>query len=165
MCMLHIHIHHSVLQFAGIKCRHYYVCCRDGMARANSRPRLTTKKRPNQRASRKSFIYRIDSTSLCHFKYSDHSIQLNTFTHMMKELQSVVTPENTAVLPFLKHVNSLLHNAILTCKAALSQNECATESFKNEAENIAPGKKPDHQWRFKPTSKPPGRKRKGMIFR
>ena len=28
------------------------VCCRDGMARANSRPRLTTKKRPNQRASR-----------------------------------------------------------------------------------------------------------------
>ena len=47
------YIHHSVLQFAGIKCRHYYVCCRDGMARANSRPRLTTKKRPNQRASRK----------------------------------------------------------------------------------------------------------------
>ena len=38
---------------AGIKCRHYYVCCRDGLARTNSQPWLTNKKCPNQRGSRK----------------------------------------------------------------------------------------------------------------
>ena len=34
-----------------------------------------------------------------------------------------------------------------------------------EPEEIAPGKKPEHQRRFKPTAKAPGRERKGMIFR
>ena len=94
--------------------------------------------------------------------------ELNTFSCLIHELQSTVTSENTAVFPFLKHVNSLLHNAVLTCKAASSQNGGSTQptiSFKSEAEDIAPEIRPEHQWRFKPTSKPPGHKCKGMIFR
>ena len=95
----------------------------------------------------------------------DHSVQLKTFSRLMLALQSMVTPENEDVFPFLKHINSLLNNAVLTCKAATDCSAQPTVSFKSEAEKIAPGKRPDHQWRFKPTSKPPGCKRKGMIFR
>ena len=70
---------------------------------------------------------------------------------------------------FSSHFLSMLIHYFTTCKAASSQNYDSTQptiSFRSEAGDIAPGKKkPEHQWRFKSTSKPPGRKHKGMICR
>lgn len=39
--------------YTGVVTRHYYVCCRDGKYAENKKPRITGKKRPNQRLTRK----------------------------------------------------------------------------------------------------------------
>ena len=104
--------------------------------------------------------------SACLFTYNYHyictctdpSIQLQTFQLYLKQLEETVTMENTFVHSFLPHINSLLHSAVLTCKAASSSNP--TEF---QGENIAPNKNMEHQWLFKQTGKAPGRK-KGMYY-
>lgn len=83
------------------------------------------------------------------------------FESLMLELQRRI-PMN-ADLSILDHVNSLLQNAILTCKAADATRIEAIQSFETK-ENINPGQKMDLQWRFTKTTKSPGRK-KGHIFR
>lgn len=81
----------------------------------------------------------------------------------MKELERTVTLENASVHTFLPHINSLLHNAVLTCTAAMSTDTSHTEQFKSE--KIASNKKLEHQWRFQKTTKAPGRKKKGLVLR
>lgn len=93
----------------------------------------------------------------------DPSIKLRTFQTHVKTLQDIVTIENTGVHSVLPHVNSLLHSAILACKAA-SLSSTVFHSNEFEGENIAAGKNMEHQWRFKQTTKTPGRK-KGNVLR
>ena len=78
----------------------------------------------------------------------------------MKELGEMVTFDNKPIHPILPHINSLLQNAILSCKVSLEKYEGEFEK-----ENIAPNQKLEHQWRFKQTSQPPGRKKKGHVLR
>ena len=100
----------------------------------------------------------------------DPTIQLKTFKSYVKNLEEIVTIENTALHSILPHINSLLHNAVLTCKATMSQGTATMSSKQGssqmfESEKIAPNKKLDHQWRFKPTTKAPGRKKTGLVLR
>ena len=83
----------------------------------------------------------------------------------MQELQCHVTPENTQVLPFLDHINSLLHQALVTCKATTQVKPSTVGHPLVQKENIAPGKSVEHQWRFKKTAKSPGRKKHGIVLR
>ena len=89
---------------------------------------------------------------------------MKTFHSFLKELEATVTYENTAIYPYLTHINSLLHNAVLTCRAAATECHCQAK-IESEKEFVAPGKKMEHQWRFKQTSRTPGRKKKGVILR
>lgn len=81
----------------------------------------------------------------------------------MNQLEKSVTMENKEIHSYLPHINSLLHNAVLTCTAVESSTSFTGDNFKSE--QIAPNKKLEHQWRFKPTTAAPGRKKKGLIFR
>ncbi len=82
----------------------------------------------------------------------------------MKELEDTITVENIVVHPYLTHINALLHSAVQTCKAAMKlENDFEVKKFKTDP--IAANKNLEHQWSFKKTSKPPGRKKKGKIFR
>ena len=83
----------------------------------------------------------------------------------MCELQEQVTQQNEAVLPYLKHINALLQQAVTTCKAALNTELPSHKQALTVKEYIAPGKNYEHQWRFKQTSKTPGRKKSGLILR
>ena len=83
----------------------------------------------------------------------------------MGELKEQVTKNNEAVLPYLKHVNALLQQAVTTCKAALSTELPSHKQTLPVKESIAPGKNCELQWRFKQTSKTPGRKRAGLVLR
>lgn len=85
----------------------------------------------------------------------------------MFDLQSAVTANNPSIFPFLTRINSLLSNAVLTCKAAVECQDKGpfSKSFQKKPEKIAPGRNSELQWRFKATSKAPGRKRKGKVFR
>jgi len=77
----------------------------------------------------------------------------------LDELHALVI--NDEVKPCLEHINSLLNNAILKCKAAVdaaTQSNSIPQPFSNK-ENIAPAKKPDHQWKFKKIAGSPGRKK------
>ena len=85
----------------------------------------------------------------------DPSIKLRTFQTHVKTLQDIDTNhtiENTGVHSVLPHVNSLLHSAILACKAA-SLSSTVFHSNEFEGENITAGKNMEHQWRFKQTTK------------
>ena len=87
---------------------------------------------------------------------------------LLDELHTNITPTNESVLPSLKHVNALLYNAVLTCRAATStsaETRNPTGAFQTKAEYVAPGQNSEHQWRFHPTTKAAGRKRKGIILR
>lgn len=66
-------------------------------------------------------------------------------------------------MPYLDHVNALLHQALATCKAAVQVSKPPEPLVKKE--NMPPGKSLDHQWRFVKTAKTPGRKRNGNILR
>ena len=83
----------------------------------------------------------------------------------MGELQEQVTQQNEAVLPYLKHINALLQQAVTTCKAALNTEPPSHKRELPIKEFIAPGKNCNHQWRFRQTSKTPGRKKSGLILR
>ena len=85
---------------------------------------------------------------------------------LIQELQATVTRENRPILPHLDHINACLHNAVLSCRAAmnLADEEEPRPKF-SEKENIPPGKNLEHQWRFVRTSKQSGRKRTGNAFR
>ena len=65
---------------------------------------------------------------------TDPTIKLNT---LIKELQIFVTKDNQPILPYLDHVNSCLHTAVLSCRAAL---KIAQKVKFTEKENISPGK-------------------------
>ena len=87
----------------------------------------------------------------------DHSVQLQTFNSLQKDLQSFITPKNDQILPFLSLVNALLHLAVSTCKAAIQTSEPLQDL--GEKENIPPRKSLEHQCRFIKTCKSPGRKK------
>ena len=93
----------------------------------------------------------------------DHSIQLQTFNTLQKDLQSYINSNNNQIMPYLDHVNALLHQAVATCKAAIQVSKLPELLVKKE--NMPPGKSLDHQWRFVKTTKTPGRKRNGNILR
>ena len=107
---------------------------------------------------------------LCYHMYScDHQCYDYSNGHICKHILRAHSIwlqsndiENTAVHPYLSHINSLLHNAVLTYKAAMSLDYSDVVGFKGD--NIAANKNLDHQRTFKKTTKTPGRKRKGLVF-
>ena len=82
---------------------------------------------------------------------------MKTFNALIQKRVNSDNPE------ILDHVNALLHNAVLACKAASNTDPCIGESFQ-EKEHISPGQNMEHQWRFVKTTKSPGRKKK-EVFR
>ena len=92
---------------------------------------------------------------------TDPQPQLSESRHHLRELESVLTEQNTAVHPYLKSINSLLYQAVMTTKAAVQ------EQVKPYTVNdhIAPGKKNETQARFYSTSKKPGRKHKTNVLK
>ena len=88
---------------------------------------------------------------------ADPTLKLKTFNAHILELQQLVTPQNAAV-PYLDHINSCLHNAILSCRAAVEAEKTPNATFP-APEKIPATKKPEYQWLFKKTTKTPGRKR------
>ncbi len=95
----------------------------------------------------------------------DHTIQFNTFQGLIRELQEQVTLQNVAVLPYIKHINALLQQAVATCKAAEITEPPSSKKVLVIKDNIPPGKNCELQWRFKQTTKTPGRKRTGLVLR
>ena len=93
----------------------------------------------------------------CH---ADSATKLKTFNSLILELQRQVPTEDPSVLD---HINALLHNAVLSCKAAKATTATAT-TFETK-EKINPGQKMELQWRFTKTTRSPGRKKKGQVFR
>ena len=93
----------------------------------------------------------------------DHSIQLQTFNILQKDLQSQINTNDNQIMPYLDHVNALLHQAVATCKAATQVFKLPEPLVKKE--NMPPGKSLDHQWRFVKTTKTPGRKKNGNVLR
>lgn len=71
--------------------------------------------------------------------------------------------DNTAVIEHLDHINALLHNAVLTCKATLTAKPEVPVKFKEE-DHFAPGQRLQQQWRFTQTTKTPSRKKKGTVL-
>ena len=80
----------------------------------------------------------------------------------------MVTSHKEQVKPYLNHINALLANAILKCKAAIGETSTKPttipEPFSNK-QNIAPGKNSEHQWRFQKTARTPGRKKSACTLR
>lgn len=95
--------------------------------------------------------------------FLDSSLQLQTFNALQKDLQLHITTNNNHVIPYLDHINALLHQAVATCKAATQVSKPVDLLTKKE--KIPPGKSVEHQWRFKKTVKSPGRKKNGSILR
>ena len=89
----------------------------------------------------------------------DYTSELNTFK-LIWDLQEHVQRQ---VLPYIQRVNSLLQQAVSTCEAAIVTPVCRQPM--EVKESIASGKKSEHQWRFKPTSETPGRKKNGLVLR
>ena len=67
-------------------------------------------------------------------------------------------------IPYLDHINSCLHNAILSCRAAIEAEKSPNATFPTP-EKIPATKKPQHQWHFQKTTKTPGRKCNGLNLR
>ena len=93
----------------------------------------------------------------------DPTLKFNRYHHLIQELQQMMSQNNEAVLQHLDHINSLLHNAVLTCKAA-TISVTPDEPFEKQ-DQFAPGQKLQHQWRFSQTTKTPGRKKRGTVLR
>ena len=93
----------------------------------------------------------------------DHSIQLQTYNTLQKDLQSHINANNNQIMPYIDHVNALLHQAVATCKAAVQVSKLPEPLVKKE--NMPPGKSLDHQWKFVKTIKTPGRKKNGNVLR
>ena len=56
-------------------------------------------------------------------------------------------------------------HAVSTCKAAQTTEPTTPEQVLEVKEFIPSGKNCEHQWRFKQTSKTPGRKKSGLVLR
>ena len=102
------------------------------------------------------------SSWYCLFIHADPTLKLRTFNAHIQELQ-LVTPQSAAV-PYLDHINSCLHKAILSCRAAIESEHNPQATFPTP-EKIPATKKQEHQWRFQKTTKTSGRKRNGLILR
>ena len=116
------------------------------------------------------FLYLYTVTVHCTLLFTspDYTFQLATTKKLLDELHTTITHTNESVHPSLKHVNALLYNAVLACRAAMSKSTETRNpagAFKTKAEYVAPGQNSEHQWRFHPTTKAAGRKRKGMVLR
>ena len=48
-----------------------------------------------------------------------HSIQLQTFNTLQKDLQSHINANDNQIMPYIDHEHVLLHQAVATCKAAV----------------------------------------------
>ena len=96
-------------------------------------------------------------TKTCIHTFLDESVQFQTFNQLQKELQSFISTDKSQIIPYLSHINALMHQAVSTCKAALKTSEPPQEF--GEKENIPPRKSLEHQWRFMKTFKSPGRKK------
>ena len=57
----------------------------------------------------------------------------------MEELEDNITAKNTVVYPHVAHINSLLHNALLSCKAAMS-TESSSDMVQLKGDSIAANK-------------------------
>ena len=68
----------------------------------------------------------------CNFDYYRPDISTNDFQSYVKELEKIVTLENTLVHYFLPHNNSQLHIVVLTSTAAMSSETSCTEQIKSE---------------------------------
>ena len=89
------------------------------------------------------------------------AVQLRTTRALLQEIGERVAKDTQKLLPYLQHINSLLTNALLKCKVVDDdENACntPTKPFLNK-QYIAPGKCPEHQWKFQKTTKTPGRKK------
>ena len=111
---------------------------------------------------KRSVAHKIDKIFLLN---TDPTIQLKTFQSCVKSLEEIITIENTSIHSVLPHINSLLHNAVLSCRAAMSSVTCEAPPKPFEGEMLPPNKSLEHQWRFKATSKAPGRKKSGLVLR
>ena len=96
--------------------------------------------------------------------YTDPTLKLRTFNAHIQELQHLVTSQS-APLPYLDHINTHLHNAVLACRAAIQAEKTSYSSTFPKPDKIPATKKPEHQWRFQHTTKTPGRKRSGLVLR
>ena len=92
-------------------------------------------------------------------------MQLKMFSTLLHELESHVTPANDKVLPYLAHINALLHQALATCKAASNGDSLLAVEPLVTKDVIPSGKSFEHQWRFRKTVKPPGKRKRGSILR
>ena len=94
--------------------------------------------------------------------------KLHTFEGYVQELQKCVGLTNTPILKHLDHINSLLHNVVLTCRAAMATQAAQPIPSLATKEYIAPGQNLQQQPRargFTKTTEPPGRKKKGLVLR
>ena len=89
----------------------------------------------------------------------DPMVQVTKFKNYIQELERSVVPDNTGVIQCIEHIN-----AVLACRAAKAQDEPLVSTAFVLKDKIHPGQKAEHQWRFKPTSSKPGRK-KGLTLR
>lgn len=94
----------------------------------------------------------------------DPMIQVSKFKNYIQEFERSVFPDNTGVIQCIEHINAYLYNAVLACRAAKAQDEPLVSTAFVLKDKIHPGQKAEHQWRFKPTSSKPGRK-KGLTLR
>lgn len=92
---------------------------------------------------------------------ADPRPQLSECRRHIRELESVLTEQNTVVHPYLKSINSLLYQAVMTTKAA-AQDQVQPYTVN---EHVAPGKKNETQPRFYSTCKKPGRKHKTNVLK
>ena len=94
---------------------------------------------------------------IINIRHTDPRAELSESCHHLHELGSALTEENTAVHPYLKSINLLLFQAVLTARA---QVEPYTIN-----EPVAPGKKNETQPKFYTTCKTAGRKQKGSVLK
>ena len=66
-------------------------------------------------------------------------------------MQLHINTNSNQVIPYLDHINALLHQAVATCKAATQVSKPVDSLTKKE--KVPPGKSVEHQWRFKKNSK------------
>ncbi len=95
----------------------------------------------------------------------DFTLQLNSFQSLIGDLQFSVTHENAPVLELLPHINALLEHDMSVCRAAMNTENSDAGQPLVKKETIAPEEMKELQWRFKATSKPPGRNKGGLVLR
>ena len=75
--------------------------------------------------------------------------------------------QNFTIVPFSRDKSHIMtpQQAVTMCKAAKNTEPPSHKQVLPVKETIPPGKNCDHQWRFKQTSKTPGRKKSGLTLR